>query len=54
MPQLILVHIGDCFPEYINTCIAQVQSVSDISIHVLISEQHAGKLREGVHIFHSI
>jgi hypothetical protein len=51
MPQLILVHVGDSFPAYINTCISQVQSVSNIPIHVIISEQHVSKLKGGVHVF---
>jgi len=48
---LVLVHIGDHFPEYINTCIAQLQSVSPIQIHVLISAQHTSKLTHSVTIF---
>ena len=51
MPQLILVHVGDTFPTYINTCIAQIQSVSNIQIHVLISSQHLDKLKGGVCTF---
>lgn len=50
MSALILVHIGDQFPEYINTCIAQIQSVTSIPIHVLISNLHATKLLYPVHI----
>jgi len=45
MPELILVHIGDSFPAYLNTCIAQVASVSAIRIHVLVNECHKEKVK---------
>lgn len=45
---LILVHIGDNFPEYINTCIAQLHCVSNVPIHVLISRKHADKIKGGI------
>jgi hypothetical protein len=45
MTQLILVHVGDSFPEYINTCIAQINSVTEIPVHVLISDQHVNKIK---------
>lgn len=37
---LVLIHIGEEFPSYMNTCIKQLNSVTRISIHVLISEKH--------------
>ena len=43
-PVLILVHIGDVFPEYLNVCIAQLQQTSSIEIHVLISSKHTTKI----------
>jgi hypothetical protein len=51
MPTLILVHIGDKFSDYINDCILQIQSVTSISIQVLINKQHAEKISSGVQIF---
>jgi len=48
MPTLILVHIGAEFPEYINDCISQLQSVSDIAVHVLISNIHISKIKGNV------
>jgi hypothetical protein len=45
MPELILVHIGESFPDYLNTCIAQVASVSDIRIHVLVNECNKDKVK---------
>jgi hypothetical protein len=50
MSVLVIVHIGDHFPEYINTCISQIQSVSTIPIHLLISNSHATKLKHPVHV----
>lgn len=44
MPALVLVHIGRTFPEYLNDCIAQVESVSDVSIHLLIDGIHRDKI----------
>ena len=44
MPTLVLIHIGESFPEYINDCIKQLQSVSDIPVHVLINDMHRHKL----------
>lgn len=44
-PTLVLVHVGDTFPEYINDCIKQVQTVSDIAIHLLISNKHIAKIK---------
>jgi hypothetical protein len=41
---LILVHIGKTFPEYINTCISQIRAVSNIEIHILISNEHNNKI----------
>jgi len=44
MPALILVHIGNHFPEYINDCICQIQRVTKIDIHVLINRIHLSKI----------
>jgi hypothetical protein len=41
---LILVHIGDDFPSYMNTCIHQINSVSQIPVHVLINDKHISQL----------
>jgi hypothetical protein len=51
MPTLILVHIGDHFPEYMNDCISQLQKISEIPVHVLISGAHSAKLKGNVSIF---
>ena len=51
MPTLILVHIGDHFPEYMNDCIYQLQKISEISVHVLISHAHTAKIKGNVKIF---
>ena len=45
---LLLVHIGDIFPEYMNICIKQIQSVSNIPIHVLVSKKHETKIISNV------
>ena len=37
---LVLVHIGNEFPSYMNDCIAQVNSVSNIPVHVLLERKH--------------
>jgi len=37
---LVLVHIGEHFPAYINDCIAQLNSVLNIQIHLLIDSKH--------------
>jgi hypothetical protein len=50
-PTLILVHIGNHFPEYINDCISQLQKITDISVHVLISRVHTAKIIGNVRIF---
>ena len=42
---LLLVHIGEEFPSYMNTCIQQVNSVSRIPVHVLIDQKHVSQLR---------
>jgi len=42
---LVLVHIGDHFPSYINECIEKVNSVSDTPIHVLLDRKHIPLLR---------
>jgi hypothetical protein len=51
MPTLVLVHIGQHFPAYINTCIAQVRAVSSIPIHLLINEVNRTKVAGDVNIF---
>jgi hypothetical protein len=51
MPTLILVHIGSRFPEYINDCISQLQTITDISVHVLISRSHIDKIKGKVKVF---
>jgi len=51
MPTLVLVHIGEHFPEYINDCISQLQKISEISVHVLISHSHIAKIKGNVKIF---
>lgn len=51
MPTLLLVHIGDHFPEYINDCIYQLQKVTDITVHVLISGAHSAKVKGTVTVF---
>lgn len=51
MPTLILVHIGTHFPEYINDCIYQLQKVTDITVHVLISRAHSAKIKGNISIF---
>jgi hypothetical protein len=51
MPTLVLVHIGNHFPEYINDCIAQVRAVSPIPIHLLINEVNISKVSGHVDIF---
>lgn len=51
MPTLVLIHIGQHFPEYINDCIAQVRSVSSIPIHLLINEVNRSKVSGEVDIF---
>jgi len=48
MPTLILVHIGNHFPDYINDCIRQIQHSTTISIHLLISSEHCNKIISGV------
>jgi len=48
MPALILVHIGNEFPVYINDCISQLQSVSDIEIHLLINNIHTTKIKDKI------
>ena len=50
-PTLILVHIGDHFPEYMNDCISQLQKITDISVHVLISRAHTAKIIGNVTVF---
>jgi hypothetical protein len=37
---LILIHIGEEFPMYMNDCIEQINSVSQIPVHVLINQKH--------------
>jgi hypothetical protein len=51
MPTLILVHIGEHFPEYINDSISKAISVSKVEIHVLISRKHFNKIKENVALF---
>jgi len=51
MPTLILVHIGNHFPGYINDCISKIRSVSQVEIHVLISRIHFDKIEETVALF---
>lgn len=51
MPSLVLIHIGDQFPDYINTCIAQVRSVSTVPIHVLVNDVHRSKIYGTVNVF---
>ena len=51
MPVLILVHIGNHFPEYINDCISIVKSVSQVDIHVLISKIHFNKIKDNIFRF---
>jgi hypothetical protein len=45
MTVLILVHIGNTFPEYLNTCIAQIISVSSIKIHLLINNSNINNVK---------
>jgi len=42
---LVLVHIGDDFPSYMNDCIAQVNVISQTPIHVLLERKHIPLLR---------
>lgn len=44
MPTLVLVHIGEHFPEYINDCILKLQSVTSIPIHILASQSNLEKI----------
>lgn len=48
MPTLILVHIGNNFPEYINDCISMIKSVSQVDIHILISKIHFNKIKHNI------
>lgn len=43
---LLLVHSGPEFPTYLNDCIAQARSVSNIPIHVLIDSIHVDKIKD--------
>lgn len=42
---LVLVHIGDHFPSYINDCIAQVNLVSQVPVHILLERKHVPLLQ---------
>jgi hypothetical protein len=41
---LVLVHVGDVFPDYIQDCILQIRTFSTIPIHVLFSKKHHERL----------
>ena len=51
MATLVLVHVGDKFPEYINHCISQIRSITKIPVQVLISKKHAEKISSNVELF---
>jgi len=42
---LILIHIGEEFPTYMNDCIGQINRISEIAVHVLIDQKHIPLLR---------
>ncbi len=42
---LIIIHIGEEFPQYMNDCIAQINQISQIPLHVLIDQKHISLLR---------
>jgi len=51
MPELILVHIGESFPDYLNTCIAQISSVSAIHVHVLVNRCNTERVKGAMTVF---
>lgn len=41
---LVIVHVGDSFPDYLLDCVFQISDVSKAPIHVLASSKHAPRL----------
>jgi len=46
MYNIILVHIGDCFYDYIIDCINQIKKFENTNIYLLISEIHRDKVKD--------
>ena len=41
---IVLVHLGDMFFDYINDCIEQIRKFNDCKIYLIISNQHNEKI----------